>query len=46
MENIDIKFSSVKVQKSAIIFRDVSASSCFIYLCYHCGKMFNEIIAH
>ncbi|KAJ6646785.1 Zinc finger protein [Pseudolycoriella hygida] len=29
------------LEKSAIIYRDKSAS--FIYVCYHCGRMFNEI---
>lgn len=45
MENIDIKmirsYDTNKMHKSAIIYRDDSAR--FIYVCFHCGSMFNEI---
>lgn len=45
MENIDKKvFNNLninKMHKSAIIYRDDSAS--FIYVCFHCGRMFKEI---
>lgn len=38
---IDLKESIEGLHKSAIIYRDDSAT--FIYVCFHCGRMFNEI---
>src|ERR1700744_2355688 len=42
MDYPDMKMLSTdEMHKSAIIYRDDSAS--FIYVCFHCGHMFNEI---
>lgn len=45
MDNADEKKPDTRItsgmHKSAIIYRDDSAS--FIYVCFHCGSMFNEI---
>lgn len=45
MDNIngtDVKMlSTVKMHKSAIIYRGDSAS--YLYVCFHCGQMFNNI---